>query len=79
MVETAFIIKREDPTAKCIFIGPCTSKKLEYRMPKTKGGIDCVLSFEELQAFFDARDIRSRIARSTRRPITAASSPSRAA
>ena len=57
MVETAFIIKREDPTAKCIFIGPCTSKKLEYRMPKTKGGIDCVLSFEELQAFFDARDI----------------------
>ena len=57
MVETAFIIKREDPLAKCVFIGPCTSKKLEYRLPKTKGGIDSVLSFEELQAFFDAREL----------------------
>lgn len=57
MVETAMLIKRNDPTAKCIFIGPCTSKKLEYRLPKTKGAIDCVMSFEELQAFFDARDI----------------------
>lgn len=57
MIETAMLIKRNDPTAKCIFIGPCTSKKLEYRLPKTKGAIDCVMSFEELQAFFDARDI----------------------
>lgn len=32
-------------------------QKLEYRLPKTKGGIDSVLSFEELQAFFDAREL----------------------
>lgn len=57
MVEAAKLIKASDPTAKVIFIGPCTSKKLEYRLPKTEGAIDCVLSFEELQAFFDAREV----------------------
>ena len=57
MVEAANMIKRTDPNAKVVFIGPCTSKKMEFRMPKTKGAIDCVISFEELQAFLDARDI----------------------
>ena len=57
MVETARLIKRSDPTAKIVFIGPCTSKKLEYRLEKTGGAIDCVMSFEELQAFLDARGI----------------------
>ena len=57
MVETAKLIKRADPTAKVVFIGPCTSKKLEYRLEKTGGAIDSVMSFEELQAFVDARGI----------------------
>ena len=57
MIETARLIKSSDPTAKVIFIGPCTGKKLEYKMEKTGGAIDSVLSFEELQAFFDARSI----------------------
>ena len=57
MVEAAMLIKRTDPAGKVIFIGPCSSKKAEFRLPKTKGAIDCVLSFEELQAFLDARDI----------------------
>lgn len=57
MVEAAKLIKASDPTAKVIFIGPCTSKKLEYHLPKTEGAIDSVLSFEELQAFFDARGV----------------------
>lgn len=57
MIETAMLIKRSDPTAKCIFIGPCSSKKKEFQLPKTKGAIDCVMSFEELQAFVDARGI----------------------
>ena len=57
MVETAKLIKSSDPTAKVIFIGPCSSKKMEYRLEKTDGAIDSVLSFEELQAFLDARDI----------------------
>ena len=57
MVEAAMLIKRTDPEGKVIFIGPCASKKLEYKLPKTQGAIDSVLSFEELQAFLDARNI----------------------
>ena len=57
MVETARLIKKSDPTAKVVFIGPCTSKKMEYRLEKTGGAIDSVMSFEELQAFVDARGI----------------------
>ena len=57
MIYTAQLIKESDPTAKVIFIGPCTSKKIEYKLEKTGGAIDSVLSFEELQAFFDAREI----------------------
>ena len=57
MIETARLIKKSDPTAKVVFIGPCTSKKMEYRLEKTGGAIDSVMSFEELQAFVDARGI----------------------
>lgn len=57
MVETAMYLKKKEPNIKTVFIGPCTSKKAEFKLEKTKGAIDCVLSFEELQAFFDARDI----------------------
>ena len=57
MVEAAMLIKRTSPDAKVVFIGPCSSKKHEYKLAKTKGAVDCVISFEELQAFLDARDI----------------------
>lgn len=57
MIETADLIKATDPTAKCIFIGPCTSKKAEIQRPENVGRVDCVLTFEELQAFLDAREI----------------------
>ncbi len=57
MIETAMLIKHSDPTAKVVFIGPCASKKMEYKLEKTHGAIDCVMSFEELQAFVDARNI----------------------
>ena len=57
MITTARLIKHSDPTAKVVFIGPCAAKKLEYTLEKTHGMIDCVMSFEELQAFLDARGI----------------------
>lgn len=57
MVMAGKLIKAMDPTGKVIFIGPCTSKKFEFKQDQAKDYIDCVLSFEELQAFFDARDI----------------------
>ena len=57
MVMTAKLIKHSDPTAKVVFIGPCAAKKMEYTLEKTGGMIDSVMSFEELQAFVDARGI----------------------
>lgn len=57
MITTARMIKESDPTAKVVFIGPCSSKKVEYKLEKTQGAIDSVISFEELQAFFAAREI----------------------
>lgn len=42
---------------KTIFIGPCTAKKAEQRLPTVDLWIDCILTFEELQAMFDARNV----------------------
>jgi [FeFe] hydrogenase (group B1/B3) len=57
MVEIAKLIKSTDPDAKVVFIGPCVSKKSEFRLEKTGGAVDCVITFEELQALFDGLDI----------------------
>lgn len=54
MVETAKMIKRNDPKAKVIFIGPCSAKKKEFQLEKTGGAVDCVISFEEMLAYIDA-------------------------
>lgn len=59
MIEVARLIKHSDPTAKVIFIGPCAAKKMEYTLEKTDGAVDSVMSFEELQAFLDARGIET--------------------
>ena len=50
-------IKETDPGSKVIFIGPCTAKKSEFQKPEVKPYIDSVITFEELQALFDSRDI----------------------
>ncbi len=50
-------IKETDADAKVIFIGPCTAKKMEAQRPSVKPYVDCVITFEELQALFDSRDI----------------------
>lgn len=50
-------IKSTDETAKVIFIGPCTAKKAEFQKDSVRPYIDCVLTFEELQALFDGKDI----------------------
>lgn len=57
MITTARLIKHTDHSAKVVFIGPCAAKKFEYTLEKTGGMIDSVMSFEELQAFLDARGI----------------------
>ena len=50
-------IKEKDPTAKVVFIGPCTSKKMEFQKEEVRPYIDSVITFEELQALFDSRYI----------------------
>lgn len=50
-------IKSTDPECKIVFIGPCTAKKMEFRLEHVRPYIDSVITFEELQALFDSRDI----------------------
>lgn len=56
MAEIAKYIKETDPTAKVVFIGPCTAKKAEFQRENVKPYVDSVMTFEELQALFDSRD-----------------------
>lgn len=57
MAAISAYIKQTDPEAKVIFIGPCTAKKAEAQLESVKPYVDTVLTFEELQALFDSRDI----------------------
>lgn len=57
MATIAKYIKSTDPDCKIIFIGPCTAKKAEIKKPEVRPYIDCVLTFEELQALFDSRNL----------------------
>ncbi len=50
-------IKGRHPEAKVIFVGPCTAKKRAAQLDTIKPYVDCVITFEELQALFDAREI----------------------
>lgn len=50
-------IKSTDPDAKIVFIGPCTAKKMEFQKEEVRPYIDSVITFEELQALFDSKDI----------------------
>lgn len=57
MAELGRFIKSHDPTSKIVFIGPCTAKKAEIKQDSVKDYIDYVLTFEELQALIDSKDI----------------------
>ncbi len=57
MVATARSIKEKDPEASVVFIGPCAAKKLEASRTSVRSDVDFVITFEELDAMFIARDI----------------------
>ena len=57
MTTLAKYIKDTTENAKVVFIGPCTAKKAEAQLESVKPYVDAVLTFEELQALFDSRDI----------------------
>lgn len=57
MATIAKHIKELDPAAKTVFIGPCTAKKGEFQKEEVHEYVDCVITFEELQALFDSKGL----------------------
>ncbi len=57
MVYTARLMKKQTPGCKVVFIGPCAAKKLEAIREDIRSDVDFVLTFEELQGMFEAREV----------------------
>ena len=57
MVFTARLMKKEYPGCKVVFVGPCAAKKLEAIRADIRSDVDFVLTFEELQGMFEAKEI----------------------
>ena len=57
MVLTARMVKKAHPEAKVCFIGPCAAKKLEASREHIRSDVDFVLTFEELQGMFEAKEV----------------------
>ncbi len=57
MLAIARYIKAHDENAKVVFIGPCVAKKGEMAQQNITDGVDYVITFEELVALLDAREI----------------------
>ncbi len=57
MVFTARLMKQKYPGCKVVFVGPCAAKKLEAIREDIRSDVDFVLTFEELQGMFQAKDI----------------------
>ncbi len=57
MATIAKYLKKVDPTCETVFVGPCIAKKMEMSEEASKPYIDCVITFEELQALIDAKGI----------------------
>ena len=57
MAELGKLIKEDDPDAVVVFIGPCIGKKAEVRREEVSEYVDYALTFEELMALYDSKDI----------------------
>lgn len=57
MAAIARYIKSIDPTGKTVFVGPCIAKKMEMFREDSAPFVDCVITFEELEALIDSRGI----------------------
>ncbi len=57
MVYTARLMKKNYPGCKVVFVGPCAAKKLEAIRENIRSDVDFVLTFEELQGMFEAKEI----------------------
>lgn len=57
MIYTAQYVKRNNPDALVVFIGPCISKKLEALEANVAEYVDFVITYEELMGMFIAKNI----------------------
>ena len=57
MTQIAKVLKEIDPSCKTVFIGPCIAKKSESLQENVREYVDCALTFEEMQAMFNAKNI----------------------
>ena len=57
MVFTARLMKKKYPGCRVVFVGPCAAKKLEAIRADIRSDVDFVLTFEELQGMFEAKEI----------------------
>ena len=57
MAMMARAIRKKDPTAEIVFIGPCIAKKYETLYTEAKTVVNCAITFLEMQAWFDAAGI----------------------
>ena len=57
MAMMAYQIRKKDPTAEIVFIGPCIAKKYETIYTRSKNVVSCAITFEEMQAWIDAAEI----------------------
>lgn len=57
MATIAKYIKEHEEPCKVVFIGPCTAKKAEIKKESVKKYVDAAMTFEELQALFDSKDL----------------------
>ncbi|MCI8611147.1 MAG: 4Fe-4S binding protein [Clostridiales bacterium] len=57
MATIAKYIKEQDAPCKIVFIGPCTAKKAEVQKEAVRQYVDVAMTFEELQALFDSKDL----------------------
>ena len=57
MAQISSVLKDQDPDCKIIFIGPCIAKKNEITWSSVAPYVDCVLTFEEMQGMFLAKNI----------------------
>ena len=57
MVFTARLMKKQYPGCKVVFVGPCAAKKLEAIRENIRSDVDFVLTFEELQGMFEAKEV----------------------
>ena len=57
MVFTARLMKKQFPGCTVVVVGPCAAKKLEAIRENIRSDVDFVLTFEELQGMFEAKEV----------------------